>query len=185
MSVLEYIILSLALSVETLLIVRACALKSTIRLTRGMGVSIIIAIVHSLFLGVGMLIGNLLMFGFPEVDNLVYLGLMIIVAVRLLVTAMRKDKNRPSYDITRIGTSIGLAIASGINVLFVGLALGFRVLVEVDIFKAIVPLVILTFGFAYWAIMLGRREVEVNSKRWALIGVLFLLIFAFKGAFFS
>lgn len=185
MSVLEYIVLSLALSIETLLIVRPCAFKSSIKLTRGLFVALIISLIHAIFLGLGMLVGNLLMFGFPEVDNLIYLGLMIVVALRLFVTAVRKDKNRPSYDITRIGTTFGLAIASGVNALFVGLALGFKVYIENDILKSTIPLMVLTFVFAYWAIMLGRREVEVNSKRWALIGVLFLLIFALKGAFFS
>ena len=185
MSILEYIVLSLALSIETLLVVRKSAFKSDILLSRGLLVSFIIALIHSIFLGLGILVGNLLMFGFPEVDNLVYLGLMIVVAGRLLVTSLRKNDNHPSYEIKRISTTCALAVATGVNVLFVGLALGFRVYVENDILKSSIPLFVLTFMFAYWAIMLGRREVEVNTKRWGLIGVLFLLIFALKGAFFS
>ena len=38
---------------------------------------------------------------------------------------------------------------------------------------------------SYLGIMMGRRKKEARERRWQLIAVLFLLIFAIKGAFFG
>ena len=62
MSVLEYIILSFALTVPVMVTLRACALKNPIRLTRGLGVSFLVALVHVLLILAGIYIGNLLRF---------------------------------------------------------------------------------------------------------------------------
>ena len=68
---------------------------------------------------------------------------------------------------------------------FIGLGLGFRVLIENDLWKVGIPLLIIVFLFSYLGIMYGRRKKEVRARRWMLLGVLFLLILAVKGAFFS
>ena len=50
MSVVEYIILSIALAIPTMVVMRACALKNRIRLTKGMAFSFIIALEQPCFL---------------------------------------------------------------------------------------------------------------------------------------
>ena len=87
MSVLEYIILSFALTVPVMVTLRACALKNPIRLTRGLGVSFLVAIVHVLLILAGIYIGNLLRFELPEYDSLIYLGLLVVVALRMFFPA--------------------------------------------------------------------------------------------------
>ena len=186
MSVLEYIILAFALSMPVMVIVRGCALKTPIRLTRGLAVSILIAIEHVLLILAGMYIGNMLRFGFPEYDNLVYLGLLVVVAFRMVIPAFRKkEKELPAYDISRWLTVLLLGIATGTNTLFVGLGLGFLVPLHPDALRASIPLAVVLFLMGYLGIMLGRTKKPVRARRWQLIAVLFLLVFAIKGAFFS
>ena len=76
-------------------------------------------------------------------------------------------------------------MATGINTLFVGLGLGFRVSFAADLWRVAIPLFVILFVLCYLAIMLGRQKKEMRARRWQLIAVLFLLIFAIKGAFFS
>ena len=186
MSVLEYIILSVALSVPVMVSLRACALKNPIRLTRGLGVSFLVAIVHVLLILAGLYVGNLLRFDLPEYDNLVYLGLLVVVALRMFFPAFRKkEKELPAYDISRWLTVLLLGIATGTNTLFVGLGLGFRVSLQSDLWRVAIPLLVVMFLFCYLAIMLGRTKKDLRARRWQLIAVLFLLVFAIKGAFFS
>lgn len=185
MSVFEYIVLSIALGIETLVVVRSCALQTRIRLTKGMVVSLIIALFQVLFAIAGMAVGNSLRFDFAEVDNLIYLGLVLVVAVKLLMSAVRKERNIPAYDISRWSTIVLLGIATSINALILALGLGFRVSLNVDLFKMAIPLFLVIFLFSFWAIMLGRQKVEIRRRRWSLFAVLFLLIFAIKGAFFN
>lgn len=186
MSVLEYIILSFALAFPVMVTVRGCALKNHILLTRGLAVSALLAIVHIAFILIGISVANMLQFGMPEYDNLVYLGLLVLVAIRMFYAAFRKqDRELPAYDISRWGTVLLLGIATAVNTLLVGLGLGFRVILHAELWRLSVPLFVVMFLLCYWGIMLGRRKKPIRERRWMLIAVLFLLIFAVKGAFFS
>ena len=66
MSILEYIILAFALSMPLMVTVRGCALKNPIRLSHGLAVSLLLAIVHVLLMLAGIYIGNMLRFGYPD-----------------------------------------------------------------------------------------------------------------------
>lgn len=183
MSVFEYIILAFALAVPTMVTVRGCALKNPIRLTRGLGVSFLLALEHTLLLLLGILVGNMLRFDMPEYDNLIYLGMLVVVAGRMFFMAFSK-RERPSYDIAKWATVLLLGVATGVNVLFIGLGIGFRALVENELWKGGIPMLVVLFLFIYLSIMLGRRKKEMRTRRWMLLGALFLLILAVKGAFF-
>lgn len=188
MSVIEYIILSFALGIPVLIVMRMCARKNPIRLTRGLAASFVVGVEHALLLLLGILAGNLLRFDLPVYDNLIYLGLMIVVALRMFFSAMRnkaKAKEHPTYDISRWSTILLLGVATGTNALFVGLALGFRVLIENELWRSSIPLAVVVLLLSYLGIMMGRRKKEARERRWQLIAVLFLLIFAIKGAFFG
>lgn len=186
MSVFEYIILAFALSIPSMVIVRDCALKSPIRLIRGLIVSLILGAEHALLLLLGVYLGNLLRLDIPDYDNLIYLGLLVVVAIRMFFPAFRKkDRVRISYNIASWSTVFFLGIATGINIFIVGLGIGFRVELLHEVCRAAIPMIVLGFLLSYFGLMLGRRKKEMRERRWQLLAVLFLLIFAIKGAFFG
>lgn len=194
MSIIEFIILAIALSFEALIIMHGCASKSNIRLTKGLAESAIIALEGAALLIIGMWIGNLLRFTpeslgesatrdlLTDSDNLVCLALMIFVALRLMFRTGSKKHKAPNYDISRFGTAVLLGIAVGINSLLVGLGLGFRIDAGDNIWRAAIPLFVITTIFALLGVMLGRQQKELRSRRYALIAALFILAFALKGA---
>lgn len=194
MSIIEFIILAIALSFEALIIMHGCASKSNIRLTKGLAESAIIALEGAALLIIGMWIGNLLRFTpeslgesatrdlLTDTDNLVCLALMIFVALRLMFRTGSKKHKAPNYDISRFGTAVLLGIAVGINSLLVGLGLGFRIDAGDNIWRAAIPLFVTTTIFALLGVMLGRQQKELRSRRYALIAALFILAFALKGA---
>lgn len=194
MSIIEFIILAIALSFEALIIMHGCASKSNIRLTKGLAESAIIALEGAALLIIGMWIGNLLRFTpeslgesatrdlLTDTDNLVCLALMIFVALRLMFRTGSKKHKAPNYDISRFGTAVLLGIAVGINSLLVGLGLGFRIDAGDNIWRAAIPLFVITTIFALLGVMLGRQQKELRSRRYALIAALFILAFALKGA---
>jgi putative Mn2+ efflux pump MntP len=120
-----------------------------------------------------------------ETDNLVYLGLMILVAVRLLFRSGKKSRQVQPYDISRFSTALLLGVAVGINTLIVGIALGFRMLLCENIWRATIPLVVIMTIFGLLGLMLGRQKKEIRARRYTLFAVLFLLAFALKGAFWG
>lgn len=194
MSILEFIILAIALSLEALIVMHGCALKTPVRLTKGLAESFIVAVVNTLLLLLGMLLGNLLRFTpadlspdatstnslLTDTDNLVYLGIMILVAVRLLFRSGKKRRTVQPYDISQFSTALLLSIAIGINTLFVGLALGFRISLSENLWRAAIPLVVIMTLFAFLGVMLGHQKKELRAQRYTLFAILILLAFALK-----
>ena len=199
MSILEFIILAIALSFEALIVMHGCASKTPIQLTKGLAESFTMALVSIVLLIAGIWIGNLLRFTpdsvnpdatstnslLNDTDNLVYLGLMILVALRLLFRSGKKSRQVQPYDISRFGTALLLGVAVGINTLFVGLALGFRIPLADNLWRAAIPMVVIMTLFALLGLMLGRQRKELRARRYTLFAVLFLLAFALKGAFWG
>lgn len=185
MTILEYIVLSIALGISSLVVIRDSAEKKRIRLSRGLLVALVVAIVQTVMLELGILIGNLLRFDMPDYDNLIFLGVFLLVAIRMLAKVFRRNKETPAFDISHWGTIFALAVAVGINVLLIGIGAGFRVLFETDLWRSSIPMLVVLFVFCYWAIMLGRQKVDIRPKRWCALSVLMLLVLAVSGAFFS
>jgi len=120
-----------------------------------------------------------------QTDELVYLGLLLLVAFRLFFKSFKKNRAVAPYDITRMSTMLLLAIVLGINVLIVGLALGFHVDYASNVWRAAIPLMVIFFLLSMTGIMFGRRQVEIHARRWTLVSVLFILIFAIKDFIWS
>ena len=198
MSLIEFIILAIALSFEALVVMHGCALKNKIPLTKGMAESVLVALVNAVLLIVGIWIGSKLKFTpsgidpetsstgslLADTDGLVYLGLLILVAVRLLFRSGRKSRQVQPYDISRYSTALLLGVALGINTLIVGLAVGFRPVMS-NLWAAAVPLFVIMTLMAFLGVMLGRSGKEIRARRYTLFAVLFLLAFALKGAFWG
>ena len=194
MSIIEFIILATALSFEALIVMHGCALNTPIRLTKGLAESFTTALINAILLLLGILLGNILRFSptdldpdaastnslLADTDNLVYLGLLILVALRLLFRSSKKRRPVQPYDISRFSTTLLLSVAIGINTLFVGLALGFKMSLSENLWRAAIPLVVIMTLFAFLGVMLGRQQKELRARRYTLFAVLFLLAFALK-----
>ena len=198
MSLIEFIILAIALSFEALVVMHGCALKNKIPLTKGIAESAMVALVNALLLVAGIWIGSMLKFTpagvdpdasstgslLADTDGLVYLGLMLLVAIRLLFRSGKKSRQVQPYDISRFSTAILLGVALGINTLIIGLAVGFRPVLS-NYWSAAVPLFVIMTLMSFLGVMLGRSDKEIRARRYTLFAVLFLLAFALKGAFWG
>lgn len=198
MSLIEFIILAIALSFEALVVMHGCALKNKISLTKGFAESAIVAFVNALLLVAGIWIGSMLKFTpagidpdasstgslLADTDGLVYLGLMLLVAIRLLFRSGKISRQVQPYDISRFGTAILLGVALGINTLIIGIAVGFRPVMS-NFWSAAVPLFVVMTLMSFLGVMLGRSGKEIRARRYTLFAVLFLLAFALKGAFWG
>ena len=198
MSIIEFIILAIAISLEGLIVMHSCATQTRISLSKGLAESIVFAAVQSIMIAIGMLLGDLLHFRpangssdnaitmlWNDTNNLVYLGLMLIVAIRLLFRSGKKGRQVPPYDISRISTALLLGLAIGINTLIIGIAIGFRLSFADNVWRATIPLFVMLSLFSYLGIMIGRQQRPLRARRYTLFAVLFLLAFALKGAFWS
>lgn len=185
MSIFECIVIALALGIESMIIVRPCAEAVPIRLTRGLLVSAIITLIFAVMMIIGLAIGDLLAFTdesmagqYQQTNELIYLGFMIIVSVKLLMGIRKKNSQPMAYNLSRWTTVFALAIAAGINVMLVGMGVAFVAEFSSNWVRCVVPLVLITWLLTYWAIMLGRSKTAIRERRWKFIVVLLLLMSA-------
>lgn len=194
MTIVEYILLAIVLTFEYLLVMQVCAAKHPVALTKGLAESLVVALIGGAMIALGMFLGHFMRFT-PDVldpttaaqnawqqqtDKMIYVGLMVVVALRILLTAWSKKQEAPAYDISQWGTAMMLSVVLGINVFLAGLALGFYVSFSADVWKAVVPVAVCALLFSFVGIMFGRQHVALRTRRWKLIIALFVLIFAFK-----
>ncbi len=197
MSIIEFIILAIALSFEAMIVMYSCVSNTSIPLSKGLAESFIIAMLNALLLLFGLWVGNILRFTpqslgdsttrdlLTDTDNMVCLALMIFVALRMVFRLGKKNYQIQPYDISRYSITLLLGVAVGINSLIIGLALGFRIDASDNFLRAFFPMVVVNMFMTYFGIMLGRQHKELRRRRYAYIAALLILAFALKGALWS
>ena len=165
MSIATYIVLSLAFGIGTMLLMRRCAEATPVKLTKGLAIMFFTALVHTLLFILGIAMGDLLRIEGTDAPQLyartnayIFLGLTIFVTLRMLIPHL-----------------IAMSVASGINVLLVGLGLGFVMPLAGHIHWAIWPLFTSTLLLGYLGIMFGRQKVTMRPLRWMIVASILLL----------
>lgn len=182
MTIAAYIVVALALSITNMLLFRRCAEPFPVRLTRGMATAFAVALIHTVLYWTGITIGNLLRLEstsdadiFARPNAYIALGLFIIVILKLLLPYLRREPRLPVFDLTQSKSVIAMAVATGINMLLTGLAMGFASTQSSNFHIAVWPLLILAFLFGYLGIMFGRQKVALRPRRWIIVASILLL----------
>lgn len=182
MSIATYIVLSIAFGITTMLLMRRCAETTPVRLTRGLTIMILITIIHTLLFILGMALGDLLRIEGTDAPQLyartnayIFLGLTIFVALRTLLPYLKRKPQLPVFDMRKWNSVAAMAVASGINVLLVGLGLGFVIPLAGHTHWAMWPLAISTLLLGYLGIMFGRQKVTMRPLRWMIVACILLL----------
>ena len=179
MNLISYIVLALVMGISALVAMRNSAEAHPVQLTRGIVISLILCVMFTLLMGVGMLVGDLLRFDYPSADKAVCAGLLLVVILKKLFSV--KSTTISAYNIEQLSSVLLVAMALGINVLLVGIGVGFLCVLPVDLWKMAVPTMLLVFLMSMWGIMLGRKQVDIRPRRWIYLGMLGLLVVALVG----
>ena len=185
MLIAAYIVIALSFGIINMLLFRRCAEVTPIRLSRGLALSLIIAIVQTILFLLGMLLGNLLRFEMPtdaeafsKNNSLIFLGLDIIVTLRMLMPYLKREPRLPIFNLASNAVCAAMIFATAINPFLVGLGAGCIASPANDFHKALWPMLIIMFPLAYWGLMLGRRKVAIRPRRWMIVASFLLLAVA-------
>ena len=183
MHLAAYIVMALAFAISNMILFRRCAELTPIRLSRGLLLTLVVAVTQTIALyWIGLIIGNMLRFeladnpnAFNTANALVFLGLDLFVLLRMLIPYLRREPRLPLFDLTNSNAFWALSFTAAINPLLVGLGAGF-VAMQPDIHIIwYIVIVLLLWLFGYWGIMLGRQKVAVRPIRWMVIAAILLL----------
>ncbi len=182
MSTASYIVMALAIGISNMLLFRRCSEVTPIRLTTGLLVSFLLSAIHVIFMIIGSVIGNLLSFTsvddpdrYNDVNSYVFLGLAIIVVLKLLSPYLKRNPKLPLFNLQSWSSVVAMSVATGINVLFIGIGFGFVAQNAVSIHLTIWPLLISSFIFSYFGIMFGRRKVAIRPRIWTIFSCILIL----------
>ena len=182
MSIATYIVLSIAFGVTAMLLMRRCAETTPVKLTKGLAIMFVTATIYVLLFILGITLGDLLRIEGADAPQLyartnayIFLGLTIFVALRMLLPHLKRKPQLPVFDLRNWSSVIAMSVASGINVLLIGLGLGFVMPLAGHIHWAIWPLFISSVLLGYTGIMFGRQKVTIRPLRWMIVACILLL----------
>lgn len=183
MSIISFIIIAIALGISTMVLIKRCAEATPVRLSAGLLIATMVAMVHTVLFIVGMLAGNLLRFesaddpfAYAEVNSLVLMGMTVVVLLKLLSPYLRREPKLAVFPLNGgLGRTLLMTVASGINIFLLGMGVGFVALLSQSVHRAVWPLFTLTLLFSYLGIMYGRQKVEMRPRRWIIISCVLLL----------
>ena len=182
MSIATYIVLSIAFGVTAMLLMRRCAETTPVKLTKGLAIMFVTATIYVLLFILGITLGDLLRIEGADAPQLyartnayIFLGLTVFVALRMLLPHLKRKPQLPVFDLRNWSSVIAMSVASGINVLLVGLGLGFVMPLAGHIHWAIWPLFISSVLLGYTGIMFGRQKVTIRPLRWMIVACILLL----------
>ena len=182
MSIATYIVLSIAFGVTAMLLMRRCAETTPVKLTKGLAIMFVTATIYVLLFVLGITLGDLLRIEGADAPQLyartnayIFLGLAIFVALRMLLPHLKRKPQLPVFDLRNWSSVIAMSVASGINVLLIGLGLGFVMPIAGHVHWAIWPLFISSVLLGYTGIMFGRQKVTIRPLRWMIVACILLL----------
>lgn len=182
MSIATYIVLSIAFGVTAMLLMRRCAETTPVKLTKGLAIMFVTAVIYVLLFILGITLGDLLRIEGTDAPQLyartnayIFLGLAIFVALRMLLPHLKRKPQLPVFDLRNWSSVIAMSVASGINVLLIGLGLGFVMPIAGHVHWAIWPLFISSVLLGYTGIMFGRQKVTIRPLRWMIVACILLL----------
>lgn len=186
MSIVSFIVIAIALGISVMLLMRRCADAVSVPLSSGLLISLTLAVVHAVLFLLGIFLGNMLRFELPDnpmafsrPNAFVFLGLALVVAVRLLWPYMGRKTTPVAYDLSAGTFRVLLfTVASGINGFLLGIGAGFVALLTDSLHSALWPLLVTTMLFSYLGIMYGRQHVQLRPRRWMAVSGLIIIVAA-------
>lgn len=181
MSIVSFIVIALAMGIVNMLLFRRCGEATPVRLSSGLLIVLAVSAVHVLLYYLGAFVGSLLSLYSPtdahmydDVNAYIFLGMVIVVIIKMLVPYFRKQPRLPVFDL-RSGLAVSaMAAATGINVLLVGIGVGIAD-TDASVHAILWPMLIASFLLGYVGLMFGRQKVQLRPRRWMVLACVLLL----------
>lgn len=181
MSIASYIVIALALGLVNMVLFRRCGEATPVRLSAGLLIVLGVSAVHAVLYYLGAALGNLMRLDsasdshmYDDVNAYIFLGIVLVVIIKMLVPYLRREPRLPVFSLARTGSVLAMAVATGINVLLVGIGVGFADS-EVAVYALLWPLLVAGFLLGYMGLMFGRRKVDMRPRRWMVLASVLLL----------
>jgi putative Mn2+ efflux pump MntP len=165
MTIVEAILLSLSLCVDSLVVSTTTAFHSKISFRRGALMAAVFGLCQGAFPLAGALIGDVARAFIEAVDHWVAFGLLLLVGGKMILDAIRNreepvNRKRP---IVNVGTMFLLGVATSIDAFAVGIGMGLEHTMS-DVLWTVAMIGGVTFAVSLLGVHLGRHNIPVPER---------------------
>ena len=164
MTIVEALLLSLSLCVDSLVVSATTAFHSKVSYRRGILMALIFGLCQGLFPLLGALIGDVARSFIEAVDHWVAFGLLLFVGGKMIVDGLRnKGEEAPQRTVVNPSTMVLLGIATSIDAFAVGIGMGLEHTMS-DVLWAVGMIGGTTVIVSLVGVYLGRRNIPVPER---------------------
>lgn len=155
-----------AVSVTTGLIINHIKFRSATR------IALILAMVQALMPLIGWLVGSLVKNLIMDFDHWIAFGLLTLLGIKMIWEGMKHPDERQDFNPSKFSVLLGMAIATSIDALIVGVSFG---LVETNITLAVIMIGAMTYIVAMLGMLFGKLAGSLLGQRMEIVGGLCLI----------
>ena len=165
MTIVEAILLSLSLCVDSLVVSTTTAFHSKISFRRGALMAAVFGLCQGAFPLAGALIGDVARAFIEAVDHWVAFGLLLLVGGKMILDAIRNKEEPESRKrpVVNVGTMFLLGVATSIDAFAVGIGMGLEHTMS-DVLWTVAMIGGVTFAVSLLGVHLGRHNIPVPER---------------------
>lgn len=123
----------------------------------------------------GWALGSKLKDLITSTDHWLAFSLLLLIGLKMILDSRKKEGKCPQFFET--GVLCGLAIATSIDALVVGITFAF---LKTNIFLPVVLIGIITFSLSFGGVFLGKKFGELLGKKAGIVGGIILILIGLK-----
>lgn len=175
MSIIEAILLSLSLCVDSLVVSTTTAFHSKISYRRGFALAVVFGFCQGAFPMLGALVGDVARVFIEAVDHWVAFGLLLLVGGKMVIDGLRhKEEEDFTHSVVTIGTMFLLGVATSIDAFAVGIGLGLEQPLKTVVW-VVLAIGMTTFIVSFLGVHLGKRNIPVPERTATVIAGVVLI----------
>lgn len=175
MNIIEALLLSLSLCVDSLVVSTTTAFHSKISYRRGFVLAVVFGFCQGLFPMLGALVGDVARTFIEAVDHWVAFGLLLLVGGKMVVDGLRhKEEGEFKHTVVTLGTMFLLGTATSIDAFAVGIGLGLEHTLKTVVW-VVMAIGLTTFVVSFVGVHLGKRNIPVPERTATVIAGVVLI----------
>jgi putative Mn2+ efflux pump MntP len=175
---ITYLFIGIGLSFDSFAVSISCGLaKREIRFWQATRVAGILAFFQAIFPILGWIVGTTIHDLIARFDHWIAFSLLVFIGIKMIVEARKPDGALHTFNPFRTSVLLGLAVATSIDALVVGLSFGF---VEMPILIPVLIIGVVTFIAAMLGMLFGKNIPAQWSHRALIVGGIILIVIGIK-----
>lgn len=181
MDIISIILIAFGLSFDTFAVSVSTGIKIThLRFKQALKIALTLGFFQALMPFIGWFLGVQIESFISNYDHWIAFGLLAILGIKMIFESFSKEENSSSGNPLKPAVLIGMAIATSIDALVVGVSFAFM---NMNIYLSVAIIGIITFLVSMVGMLFGKKVGGRLGKRMEIVGGLILIVIGLKTLF--